>query len=338
MKMLQDRVKLRSAQIAPNKDAAHPFDIEHGTDTGGYLSPAEILTGHAHDAMQYGYSAIAPSVFRQVIARWSATLGESSRKSSGAKAPEVFGADVAAKAATHNEAEGHTGGAACARQSANRRSDANDSNSRISEYSFVDIGAGKGRALLLASQFSASLTANQFPGPLAAGASLRSAIGVELSAELAGIAQRNIEIWKRAGKARCKIHVLNQDALKFCWPRTSLLVFMYNPFACEMVEQLLERLERAAERLSGTAIPGCAPVRERQQQKRTGKNAGATEDASAGITIDLLYANPTCADVVSKRGKWVLRWTDRIDMDAADIAADPYGTTFDRVSCYRLRH
>jgi len=36
---------LRSAQIAPNKDAAHPFDIEYGTDTGGYLSPKEIVTG-----------------------------------------------------------------------------------------------------------------------------------------------------------------------------------------------------------------------------------------------------------------------------------------------------
>ena len=53
--------------------------------------------------------------------------------------------------------------------------------------------------------------------------------------------------------------------------------------------------------------------------------------------IDLLYANPTCADVVSRRGRWVLLWTDRIDMDAADQLADPYGTTFDRVSCYRLR-
>src|SRR3954464_6450371 len=117
MKTLQDRVALRSAQIAPNKDAPHPFDVEHGTDTGGYLSPAEIVTGHAHDAMQYGYSAIAPSVFRQVIARWSAMIA---------------GAD-----------ERRTGPNACAIQPAIHGQDPDDSHSRISEYSFVDIGAGK---------------------------------------------------------------------------------------------------------------------------------------------------------------------------------------------------
>src|SRR3954451_11618073 len=151
MKTLQDRVALSSAQIAPNKDAPHPFDIEHGTDTGGYLSPAEIVTGHAHDAMQYGYSAIAPSVFRQTIARWRNTLSDP----------------------VHDPGD----------------------------YSFVDVGAGKGRAVLLASRLP-----------------LRSAIGVELSADLARVAHANIEIWKRAGKASAvgdKIHVVNQDALRF---------------------------------------------------------------------------------------------------------------------------
>ena len=64
---------------------------------------------------------------------------------------------------------------------------------------------------------------------------------------------------------------------------------------------------------------------------------GSDRSARPSATIDLLYANPTCADVVSRSGKWVLLWTDRIDLDPADQVADPYGTTFDRVSCYRLR-
>lgn len=246
----KEMIRLRSAQIAPNKDAAHPFDLAYGTDTGGYLSPKEIVTGHAHDAQQYGYSAIAPSVFREICRRWRETLADPER-----------------------------GPAA---------------------YSFVDIGAGKGRALLLASELS-----------------FRKVIGVELSPELARVAQDNADRWSRVAEPRSAIHVLNQDAMQFCWPRTSLLVFLYNPFACELVEQLLGRLEKVATR--GHASKG----RDR-----------AARPSSA---IDLLYANPTCADVVSKRGKWVLLWTDRIDMDAADQAADPYGTTFDRVSCYRLR-
>jgi len=222
------------------------------------LSPLEIVTGHAHDALGYGYSAIAPSVFREMCRRWRDTL--------------------------ENPARGPAA------------------------YSFVDIGAGKGRALLLASEIP-----------------FRAVIGVELSPELARIAQSNVETWSRqAGRARAKIHVLHEDALQFCWPRydrgwprTSLLVFLYNPFACELVERLLERLEAAAQR--GHA------------------SRGADRVARPSENIDLLYANPTCADVLSRRGNWVLLWTDRIDMDAADQAADPYGTTFDRVSCYRLR-
>lgn len=246
----RESIRLRSAQIAPNKDAAHPFDIAHGTETGGYLGPKEIVTGHAHDTLSYGYSAIAPSVFRQMCRRWRDTLADPER-----------------------------GPAA---------------------YSFVDIGAGKGRALLLASELP-----------------FRKVIGVELSPELARIAQGNVNRWSRLATSRCAVHVLNQDALQFCWPRTSLLVFLYNPFVCEVVEQLLERLEAAAGR--GHA------------------SKGADREARPSSAIDILYANPICADVLSRRGKWVLLWTDRIDMDAADQVADPYGTTFDRVSCYRLR-
>jgi SAM-dependent methyltransferase len=254
-------IKVRN--IAPNKDTPHPFDIEHGTDTGGYLSPLEIVTGHAHDEQQYGYSAIAPSVFRQMMRRWRDTLDDPVR-----------------------------GPAA---------------------YSFVDIGAGKGRALLLASEIA-----------------FRKVIGVELSAGLARIAQANVDHWRRMGHGRATIHVLHLDALQFCWPRTSLLVFLYNPFACELVEQLLERLEAAARR-------GHAGKRRDSAVSSGGPPLQSAPDARPSGTIDLLYVNPTCAEVVSKRGKWVLLWTDRIDMDAADQIGDPYGTTFDRASCYRLR-
>jgi SAM-dependent methyltransferase len=222
--------------IAPNKDVAHPFDIEHGTDTGGYLSPQEITTGHAHDLFGYGYSAIAPSVFREMCRRWRDTL-----------AAPVRG---------------------------------------VAAYSFVDVGAGKGRALLLACALP-----------------FRKVIGVELNPELAGIARNNVAHWNQAARPRAKVRVLLGDVLEVRWSRAPLLVYLYNPFACELIERLVERLE-SVER------PGSAP-------------------------IDLLYVNPTCADVLSRRGGWVLQWTDRIEMDTADQAADPYGTTFDRVSCYR---
>jgi SAM-dependent methyltransferase len=229
---------MTASDIAPNRHAVHPFDEKYGTDTGGYLSPQEIATGRAHDAFNFGYSAIAPSVFREACRRWRDTL------------------PVAAR--------------------------------RLTAYSFVDLGAGKGRALLLAAEMP-----------------FRKVIGVELNAQLARIAEQNVARWSRAARPRSKIRVIQKDAAEFQWPRTPLLAFLYNPFACELVEQLTARLAAAASAGSGIA--------------------------------DLLYANPTCADALSRQGAFTLLWTARITMDEADQQADPYGTTFDRVSAYRLR-
>jgi SAM-dependent methyltransferase len=164
--------------IAPNRQAIHPFDLKYGTDTGGYLSPGEIGSGGIHDAMNNGYSAVAPSVFREACRRWRATL---------------------------------------------------PSAARIEAYTFVDIGAGKGRGLLLAAELP-----------------FRKVIGVELSEELADIARKNITLWKRLARPRTKIRVVHEDAAEFRWPRTPLLVYLNNPFECALVERLASRLAAAA--------------------------------------------------------------------------------------------
>ena len=54
----------------------------------------------------------------------------------------------------------------------------------ITDYTFLDIGAGKGRAVLLASEFP-----------------FRQIIGVELNPAMATIAQSNADIWHRAHAA-----------------------------------------------------------------------------------------------------------------------------------------
>lgn len=159
---------------------------------------------------------------------------------------------------------------------------------RIEAYSFVDVGAGKGRALLLASQLP-----------------FRKVIGVELSEELSSIAQKNVARWSRVVRPKARIRVVRQDAAKFRWPRTPLLVYLYNPFACPLIASITESLAALAE--SGSGL------------------------------LDLLYVNPTCADTVEKQGLFVRLWTARISMDDPDQKADPYGTTSDLVSAYRLK-
>lgn len=226
------------SKTAPNRSAIHPFDAKYVTDTGGYLGPEELVKGRENDALNYGYSAIAPSVFREVCRRWRETL------------PAVSG--------------------------------------RIEAYSFIDVGAGKGRALLLAADLP-----------------FRKVIGVELSEELTRIAQKNVAQWSRISRPKAKIRVVQGDAAKFRWPRTPLLVYLYNPFACTLVAQMANNLAAAA--------------------------------ASGAGLVDLLYVNPTCTDTLTKQGLFVRLWTARIPMDEADQKADPYGTSSDLVSAYRLK-
>jgi SAM-dependent methyltransferase len=227
-----------ASKTAPNRGIIHPFDQKYGTDTSGYLSPEDLVKGRVNDAHNYGYSAIAPSVFREACRRWRETL------------PAVSG--------------------------------------RIEAYSFVDVGAGKGRVLLLAAELP-----------------FRKVIGVELTEELARVAQSNVARWSRAVKPKAAIRVVQQDATKFQWPRTPLLVYMYNPFACSLVAQVAANLAAVA--------------------------------ASGSGLVDLLYVNPTCADALSAQGSFAHLWTVRISMDPADQKADPYGTTSDLVSAYRLK-
>jgi SAM-dependent methyltransferase len=227
-----------SSKTAPNRGAIHPFDLKFGTDTGGYLGPEELVTGRAHDAFNYGYSAIAPSVFREACRRWRETL------------PSIAG--------------------------------------RIEAYSFVDVGAGKGRALFLAAELP-----------------FRKIIGIELNPHLVRIAQRNTTIWRHGERSKSNIRVLPEDALSFQWPRTPLLVYLYNPFDCSLIAELAKSL--------------------------------ATSAAAGSGLVDLLYVNPTCADTLASQDRFACLWTAQIPMDEGDQKADPYGTTYDVVSGYRLK-
>jgi hypothetical protein len=58
-----------ASKTAPNRGVVHPFDCKYGMDTSGYLGPEDLVKGRANDALNHGYSAIAPSVFREACRR-----------------------------------------------------------------------------------------------------------------------------------------------------------------------------------------------------------------------------------------------------------------------------
>ncbi len=99
----------------------------------------------------------------------------------------------------------------------------------IEQYTFLDIGAGKGRALLLASQF-----------PFAA------IEGIELNDVLCRIAHANIELWTRdpQASALAPITLHHADATRQPLPRTPVLAFLFHPFETPVLRCFLRHVEK----------------------------------------------------------------------------------------------
>jgi SAM-dependent methyltransferase len=101
-------------------------------------------------------------------------------------------------------------------------------------FCFVDVGSGKGRALLLASDYP-----------------FRQIIGVELSPELDRIARANIARYAEAAGgvlARPPVVSTQGDATEFLWPPGPLVVYMWNAFTKPVMEQVFQNLKASLEK------------------------------------------------------------------------------------------
>ncbi len=103
-----------------------------------------------------------------------------------------------------------------------------------SSYTFLDLGCGKGRALMLASEFN-----------------FAEIVGVELNDDLVGIAQRNVALWTRAhtgdptAEHLSPIRLIHGDVLDIPLPRTPTVLFLFHPFEEPVIKPLLRRVESA---------------------------------------------------------------------------------------------
>jgi SAM-dependent methyltransferase len=98
----------------------------------------------------------------------------------------------------------------------------------VREATFIDLGCGKGRPLVVASEFP-----------------FRRIIGVELAPHLVSIARTNAAIVRRRFPERPIIEIVEDDATRFHWPDGKLVLFCYNSFDAEFVDKLVSSLERA---------------------------------------------------------------------------------------------
>lgn len=97
----------------------------------------------------------------------------------------------------------------------------------ISNYTFVDIGCGKGRPLLVASEFP-----------------FKNIIGIEISSPLTKKALRNAEIIKKRFPNRTNISVLNENAASYNSPSDYLVIFFYHAFGRDLFKTFIANIER----------------------------------------------------------------------------------------------
>lgn len=94
-------------------------------------------------------------------------------------------------------------------------------------YAFVDIGCGKGRPLVVASEFP-----------------YRRVVGVELSSRLAAVARANAASVAARHPGRTAIEIQVGDATAVSAPTSFVVYFMYHAFHQALVEALVANLER----------------------------------------------------------------------------------------------
>jgi hypothetical protein len=96
----------------------------------------------------------------------------------------------------------------------------------LSDYTFIDFGSGKGRTLLLASDFP-----------------FKRIIGVEFGEELHRHAVNNIQRYK--AKYNSQIESIHVDATQFVLPDGPLILYFFHPFDGIVLGQVLANIRRA---------------------------------------------------------------------------------------------
>lgn len=91
---------------------------------------------------------------------------------------------------------------------------------------FVDMGSGKGRALLVASEF-----------PFA------KIVGIELMDDLHRIAERNVERFKPSSQKCATIDLHCMDVLDYDYGDDPVVLFLFDPFGREILENVVANLE-----------------------------------------------------------------------------------------------
>lgn len=155
------------------------------------------------------------------------------------------------------------------------------------KYTFVDIGCGKGRALMLALRYP-----------------FRRALGVELSPELARVANRNLQCFSAEWRLDIPAEAISGDAAIFDLPPGDLVLYLYHPFAAPVMRKFLAHLRASLE--------------------------GEPRE------VYLLYMNPELDQLLQQSSCLTKLWDESFAMEQEDAVADRFGSHGERGVAYRF--
>jgi SAM-dependent methyltransferase len=100
--------------------------------------------------------------------------------------------------------------------------------SDVSSFTFIDIGSGKGRMLLLAAELP-----------------FRRIVGVEFASDLNALARKNVKNYRNSNQACFQIEPLNMDATLFEFPPEPSIIYFFYPFERFVMEPVIRNLDRS---------------------------------------------------------------------------------------------
>ena len=116
----------------------------------------------------------------------------------------------------------------CLRQSVQQTAGPDDSTLDFRDFTFIDLGSGKGRTLLMASDYP-----------------FRRIIGVELLPSLHQVAQQNLRQYKSESQKCFALASICGDATDFPLPEDPLVIFLFNPFPESGMRRVVANLEQS---------------------------------------------------------------------------------------------
>jgi SAM-dependent methyltransferase len=94
------------------------------------------------------------------------------------------------------------------------------------DFTFIDLGSGKGRTLLMAADYP-----------------FRRIVGVELLPALHRIAEENLRQYRSEAQRCFTVEAICADATSFCFPGERLVVYLFNPFPEAGLRRVVANLE-----------------------------------------------------------------------------------------------